>query len=45
MNDIERLLECLTCKREPLTCGCTEKDESEDGSCVKYKGGDDNEID
>lgn len=37
INDFRRLMECITCRSNPETCGCTETDENEKGHCQKYK--------
>lgn len=36
-HDIERMMQCVMCKSDPEKCGCSEKDEDENGMCKKYK--------
>ena len=36
-NDKKRLFQCVTCRKNPEICGCTEKDEDVNGMCMKYK--------
>jgi len=36
MSDFERLMECITCGRDPRLCDCTDEDEYENGSCKKW---------
>ena len=35
-SDFERLMECITCGRDPGHCGCTDDDEDENGLCKKW---------
>lgn len=36
-KDTLRLLQCVMCSEDSLKCGCTERDEDENGFCNKYK--------
>ena len=36
-HDIERLMQCVTCGRNPRDCGCDDSDEDEDGMCTKWE--------
>ena len=36
-SDIERLIQCIICGKDPETCGASEKDEDNEGLCLKYK--------
>lgn len=33
-KDIDRLMQCITCERNPQTCGCKDEDEDSEGMCV-----------
>ena len=33
----ERLKQCVRCENTPNSCGCSEKDEDENGFCNRYK--------
>lgn len=35
--DAIRLAQCMDCKRDLLTCGCTEEDEDRFGLCRKHE--------
>ena len=35
-NDFERLMECVSCGRDPRLCDCTDEGEYENGSCKKW---------
>ena len=35
MSDLKRMKQCIDCARDPETCGCTDKDEDENGMCKK----------
>ncbi|MCR5755540.1 MAG: hypothetical protein K6G30_12115 [Acetatifactor sp.] len=35
MNDLKRMKQCIGCMRDPENCGCTEKDEDENGMCKR----------
>lgn len=37
-RDKIRLLQCVFCKNNPETCGCSERNEDEKGMCKKYNG-------
>ena len=37
-KDKTRLLQCVTCKNNPDDCGRDDKDEDNNGLCVKYQG-------
>lgn len=37
-KDKARLLQCVFCKRNSITCGCDETDENKNGLCQKYQG-------
>lgn len=36
-HDIKRLMQCVTCERNPRDCGCDDSDEDENGLCTKYE--------
>lgn len=36
MNDLKRMKQCISCMRDPETCGCTEKDEDKNGMCKNH---------
>lgn len=44
-RDIERLIQCITCKNDPETCGCDDKDEDSEGMCVCWAERKEYEID
>ena len=33
----QRLIQCITCARDPETCGCTEANEDENGFCTEWE--------
>lgn len=35
-RNIRRLKQCVTCERNPKTCGCDDADEDANGMCVKW---------
>ena len=35
-HDIDRMMQCVTCDRDPQKCGCTEADEDKSGMCMKW---------
>lgn len=37
-KDKIRLLQCVTCQNNPDNCGCDDKDEDNNGLCVRYQG-------
>lgn len=37
LTNLERFMECMTCKNDPLTCGCTDADEDGKRACKKYE--------
>jgi len=36
-RDKARLFQCIMCAEDPDTCNCSEKDEDENGLCLKHK--------
>ena len=36
-DEIERLMQCVTCEKSPRDCGCDDSDEDENGMCIKWE--------
>ena len=36
LANLRRLKQCVTCGRNPETCGCTESDEDANGMCMQW---------
>ena len=36
-HEKQRLIQCITCARDPETCGCTEANEDENGFCTEWE--------
>ena len=37
VRNIARFVQCVECKNNPKECGCTEKDEDENGYCMQWE--------
>ena len=35
-HDIDRMMQCVTCGRNPETCECDDTDEDKYGMCMKW---------
>ena len=44
LHDKMRLMECISCDKDPETCGCDDNDENERGFCTKYERGRNNGL-
>ena len=36
-HEIKRLMQCVTCGRNPEDCGCDDSDEDESGMCTVWE--------
>lgn len=37
-RDIKRLMQCVTCGKNPRDCGYDDSDEDENGMCIMWRG-------